>query len=132
MCIGHSFDNDAPVAGFRKTMISLIYRIGVYFFLTICMAMKVERKLVDYDYSQYLGKDYKKDKQPPYISTLISNHVSWTDIIVYISQYQPAFAAKKELRKIPVFGLLCNAIGTLFIARGGTKEERDQIIDDIG
>jgi 1-acyl-sn-glycerol-3-phosphate acyltransferase len=89
------------------------------------MSMKIERKVVDYDYSEYLGKDYKKDEEPKFISTFISNHVSWSDIIVYIFQYQPAFAAKKELRKIPVFGLLCQAIGCIFIARGGTQDERN-------
>jgi 1-acyl-sn-glycerol-3-phosphate acyltransferase len=71
------------------------------------MSMKVERKKVDFDYSEYLGSDYKKNEQPKFVSTFISNHVSWSDIIVYIFQYQPAFAAKKELRSIPVFGLLC-------------------------
>jgi 1-acyl-sn-glycerol-3-phosphate acyltransferase len=62
------------------------------------------------------------------VSTFISNHVSWTDIIVFINQYQPAFAAKKELAKIPVFGLLCKALGCIFIARGATKDIRDATI----
>ncbi len=61
----------------------------------------------------------------------MSNHSSWSDIIIFLNQYQTAFAAKKELRKIPVFGLLCQAIGCIFIERGGSKEIRDKVIDDI-
>ena len=96
------------------------------------MSTKIERRQVAFDYSDYLGKDYRNDEQPKYVSTFISNHISWADIIVYLNQYQPAFAAKKELRNIPVFGLLCQALGCIFISRGGTDKEKDQIIKDIG
>jgi 1-acyl-sn-glycerol-3-phosphate acyltransferase len=66
------------------------------------------------------------------VSTFISNHVSWTDIIVFINQYQPAFAAKKELGNIPVFGLLCKALGCIFISRSASKDVRDSTIQQIG
>lgn len=70
--------------------------------------MKIERRNIDFDYSEYLGPDYKKTQTiPKNIATYISNHSSWTDIIIFLNQYQTAFAAKKELKKIPVFGLLC-------------------------
>jgi len=46
-----------------------------------------------------------------HISTLVSNHTSWADIIVLLaSRFTPAFAAKKSLRKVPVFGVFCYAI----------------------
>ena len=132
LCYGHPFERDAPISGIRKTLIACVYKVLAYTLLTVCMSMKVERKKFDFDYSEYLGTDYKKNEQPKFVSTYISNHVSWTDIIVYIFQYQPAFAAKKELRSIPVFGLLCQALGCIFIARGGNQQEREQIIADIG
>lgn len=85
------------------------------------IGMKVKRVTILVDYSEYLGPDYKKNQVvPKHISTYVSNHVSWADIIVHISQFQPAFAAKIELKKVPVFGLLCKAIGCIFIARGAS------------
>ena len=61
----------------------------------------------------------------------MSNHVSWTDIIVFLNINQPAFAAKRDLKDIPVFGLLCQALGCIFIAREGSQDTRNQVIDDI-
>ncbi len=61
----------------------------------------------------------------------MSNHVSWTDIIVFLNINQPAFAAKRELKDIPVFGLLCQALGCIFIAREGSLDARNQVIDQI-
>lgn len=61
----------------------------------------------DYNYEPFLGPDYKNDPIPEHIPTFVSNHASWLDIMVLIIYYAPAFAAKKSLRKVPVFGLLC-------------------------
>lgn len=50
------------------------------------MSMKIERRMLDFDYSEYLGKDYKQTQIiPKYVPSFISNHVSWSDIIVYIN-----------------------------------------------
>lgn len=61
----------------------------------------------------------------------MSNHVSWSDIIVFINVKQPAFASKVELKRIPVFGFLCQVLGCIFIERGGSKEARENVINQI-
>jgi hypothetical protein len=66
---------------------------------------KVDRN--DYDYSSFLGPDYKDEPLPPVIPTYVCNHASWLDVANLITYYAPAFVAKKSLRKVPVFGLLC-------------------------
>lgn len=49
---------------------------------------------------------------------LVSNHVSWVDIVV-IGAYAPVyFLSKAEVRHWPVIGWLAAAAGTLFIRRG--------------
>lgn len=69
-------------------MIAFIFKIFSIILLRLGLAIRVERKIVDFDYSEYLGKDYKKtQKDIKHMSTFISNHVSWTDIIVFINQY---------------------------------------------
>jgi 1-acyl-sn-glycerol-3-phosphate acyltransferase len=42
-----------------------------------------------------------------------------------IAYNRPAFTPKKALIKKPVLGLLTEALGCIFIARGGTEEERN-------
>jgi lysophosphatidylcholine acyltransferase/lyso-PAF acetyltransferase len=102
------------------------------FLLRCGLAIKVDYKYVKYDYSKYLGADYlKTQKFPNNISTYVSNHVSWSDIIVFLKVKQPAFASKVELKRIPVFGFLCQALGCIFIERGGSKEAKDHVIHQI-
>jgi 1-acyl-sn-glycerol-3-phosphate acyltransferase len=49
---------------------------------------------------------------------LVSNHISWLDIIV-IGQYLPAyFVAKNDISSWPVIGYLARQGGTIFIRRG--------------
>jgi 1-acyl-sn-glycerol-3-phosphate acyltransferase len=52
---------------------------------------------------------------------LISNHISWLDIIV-IGQYLPVyFVAKSDISSWPIIGYLSRQGGTIFIRRGNKK-----------
>jgi 1-acyl-sn-glycerol-3-phosphate acyltransferase len=52
---------------------------------------------------------------------LVSNHISWLDIIV-IGQYFPAyFVAKSDILTWPIIGYLSKQGGTIFIRRGDKK-----------
>ena len=52
---------------------------------------------------------------------LVSNHISWLDIIV-IGQYIPAyFVAKSDILSWPIIGYLSRQGGTIFIRRGDKK-----------
>lgn len=54
--------------------------------------------------------------RPP--ALMVSNHVSWLDIIVLGSLTHTDFLSKYEVRKWPVVGWLAARSGTLFIRRG--------------
>ena len=55
---------------------------------------------------------------------LVSNHISWLDIIV-IGQYLPAyFVAKSDILSWPVIGYLARQGGTIFIRRGDKQHIR--------
>lgn len=55
---------------------------------------------------------------------LVSNHISWLDIIV-IGQYLPAhFVAKSDISSWPVIGYLARQGGTIFIRRGDKQHIR--------
>lgn len=49
---------------------------------------------------------------------MVSNHVSWLDIVVIGAQAPVHFLSKAEVRQWPVIGWLANVAGTRFIQRG--------------
>jgi 1-acyl-sn-glycerol-3-phosphate acyltransferase len=53
---------------------------------------------------------------------IVSNHVSWTDIIALASLYPLTFLAKSEVAGWPVLGFLARLQGTVFVPRGSRKD----------
>ena len=81
----------------------------------------MNHKVIDFDYTKYLGEGYKeKQNTPKYISTYVVNHSSWLDVMIMLSKYKVAFAAKEAFEKVPVFGLIVSALGSIFVARGAS------------
>jgi len=60
-----------------------------------------------------------KPKRPFF---LVSNHLSYLDIVVFFSQIDCNFVAKAELRKWPVLGPIIASAGTIFINRTRRQE----------
>lgn len=128
--LGHSFKNDQPIRGwFRNLIIGGTYKIYSSLVMIIFGVWTTKRD-VDFDYSPYLGPQYKETTiYPKYMSTYVCNHSSWTDIMLLISYFRPAFAAKLPIKKVPALGLITQTLGCIFVARGGTLEERNQIVE---
>jgi 1-acyl-sn-glycerol-3-phosphate acyltransferase len=53
---------------------------------------------------------------------LVSNHLSYIDVIVFFTQVHCIFVAKAELQSWPVFGFLAKSANTLFINRNSKKD----------
>ncbi len=53
--------------------------------------------------------------KPPFF--LVSNHLSYFDIIVYYNLIQTTFVAKADVRSWPVLGFLIKTMGVIFIDR---------------
>jgi len=49
---------------------------------------------------------------------VLSNHLSWIDILLLAGANGTAFVAKSELRRVPLIGWLCTLNHTIFVARG--------------
>jgi 1-acyl-sn-glycerol-3-phosphate acyltransferase len=58
----------------------------------------------------------------PRNTLLVSNHVSWLDIIALAAYTPPRFVAKKEIRDWPVIGWMVARGGTLFIDRTNRRD----------
>lgn len=57
---------------------------------------------------------------PPFF--LVSNHLSYMDIVVYFTRISCVFIAKKEVSAWPVVGLLARSANTLFIDRRNHRD----------
>jgi len=61
---------------------------------------------------------------------LVSNHLSYLDIVVYAALLPARFVAKREVRAWPVVGMLARAVGTIFIDRT-IKRDAIRVVDDL-
>jgi lyso-ornithine lipid O-acyltransferase len=55
----------------------------------------------------------------PTHGAVISNHLSYLDIIVHSSLYPCVFVSKAELRQTPILGWISMMSGTVYVVRGG-------------
>ena len=55
---------------------------------------------------------------------LVSNHLSYLDILVYSSLSPCVFVSKKEVRSWPIFGQMARMAGTVFIDRSRSADTR--------
>lgn len=53
---------------------------------------------------------------------LVSNHLSYVDILVLASQLQAVFIAKREVASWPIFGPICRRLDTIFIDRSARRD----------
>lgn len=55
--------------------------------------------------------------EPPTQGVMVTNHLSYTDILVLASRHPLVFISKAEVAQWPIFGMLSQFAGTLFIRR---------------
>jgi 1-acyl-sn-glycerol-3-phosphate acyltransferase len=53
--------------------------------------------------------------EPPFF--LVSNHLSYIDIVVFASTLDCVFIAKRDVSRWPLLGSMCRSMGTIFIDR---------------
>ena len=95
-------------------------------------------------YEEYLGpKSEQKTSEPSKssrvrprgpgrCSVVVSNHRGFLDVFNFIcSPIFPGFAPKKEIINVPFAGVCSRGLQSLFIPRGGTDEEREQLLKTI-
>jgi 1-acyl-sn-glycerol-3-phosphate acyltransferase len=93
--------------------------------------MYTHKTYKDADYTYFLGPNYKNKMSKKTTSTVIANHVSWLDGMVFGRHFMPSFAPKAGLKHVPLVNVMADAVGSLYIPRGGTREEKDGILNLI-
>jgi 1-acyl-sn-glycerol-3-phosphate acyltransferase len=65
-----------------------------------------------------LGLKLTIEGEFPARGALISNHLSYIDIIVFAALHPCVFCSKEEIRAIPVLGWMTTMAGTVYVERG--------------
>ena len=95
----------------------------------VCCNRKI---VIDFDYTEYLGPDYKKKyREDITTSTYISNHVSWVDTMFLYQFYRLALTLDIGFQRAPLMGKMATLIDSIFLPRAQTEEKRAQAIQTI-
>ena len=87
------------------------------------------RKLWSILILRLFGLKLKVIGKQSYSSTIfVSNHISWTDILVIQSVLDIIFIAKSDVKKMPGLGFLASIANTVFIDRNPQKISKDSLI----
>ena len=78
--------------------------------------------------AEIVGIDIQVNGTPtPPPAFVVSNHISWIDILIISSVLPISFLSKAEIRDWPVIGTLAAKAGTLFIHRGSKNGAAEAI-----
>jgi 1-acyl-sn-glycerol-3-phosphate acyltransferase len=65
-----------------------------------------------------MGIEISVEGEFPERGAVISNHLSYLDIVVFAALHPCVFVAKEEIRRWPVVGWMTTMSGTVYVARG--------------
>ena len=138
--------DEIPLIGFFHVLKGLL-RLLVFLPLTVFLVIiflifKAILKPLNYNYPVFLirkswsvlilrlfGLKLKVIGKQSYNSTIfVSNHISWTDILVIQSVLDIIFVAKSDVKKMPGLGFLAGIANTVFIDRNPQKISKDSLI----
>lgn len=69
-----------------------------------------------------LGLRLRTDGSVPHAGLLVSNHLSYLDIIAFSALQPCVFVAKREVARWPLFGWLARSAGTIFVERARIRD----------
>jgi 1-acyl-sn-glycerol-3-phosphate acyltransferase len=64
-----------------------------------------------------IGAEVMAEGNPPRHGLVVSNHLSYLDVLAYASTMPCVFVAKREVREWPVFGAFATMAGTIYVDR---------------
>lgn len=138
-------DEIPPIGFFHvlKGLLRLLVFLPLTIFLVIVfLILKAILKPLNLNYPVFLirkswsvlilrlfGLKLKVIGKQSYNSTIfVSNHISWTDILVIQSVLDIIFVAKSDVKKMPGLGFLAGIANTVFIDRNPQKISKDSLI----
>lgn len=99
--LGYTFKPEQPISGLRYTLARLVHKI----FCRLCLLC----------FGFYWIRE--TGQSDPSAALLISNHVSYLDILYYLSTDVPAFVSKASVKDYPLVGYIAQTLQCLFVDR---------------
>ena len=101
--------------------------------MALGLGYRIKRIELDANYSEYLGPNYRdqmfKGKR---VSTIVSNHVTFVDILVWNSViFPPSYAAASFVKDLPVGPLYTDSMTCIYIERSASKEGLQKQLEEI-
>ncbi|KAM0915957.1 hypothetical protein ACQ4PT_010477 [Festuca glaucescens] len=62
---------------------------------------------------------------------IVSNHVSYVDILYHMSASSPSFVAKNSVSKLPLIGLISKCLGCIFVQRESKGSDSRGVSGDV-
>ncbi|XP_054797891.1 lysophospholipid acyltransferase LPEAT1-like isoform X3 [Prosopis cineraria] len=109
----------AHMAGLRRTLIIqsgrtisrlILFVLGFYWISETCRFTNTDDKSATEE-----GKQQPEEMEAP--GVIISNHVSYLDILYHMSSSFPSFVAKRSVAKLPLIGLISKCLGCVYVQR---------------
>lgn len=98
-------------------------------FLVMGISIKENRIIDNEIYCKYLGFGKYENFDENY-SVIISNHISWVEILYYMKRYSAGFISKASVKDFFMIGLIAKKINCLFLDRTN-EQERETIVYNI-
>jgi hypothetical protein len=75
-------------------------------------------------YKKYLGSGYKPTDD---YTTIISNHISWVEVIYFAKRFSPCFVAKKTMSNAPFINFIGKALTAIYIDRSDKTNRHETV-----
>jgi 1-acyl-sn-glycerol-3-phosphate acyltransferase len=91
-------------------------------FIILGIIRKEQRKSFPEIYKKYLGSDHNSNTNfDNNYSLIISNHVSWVEILHYLGKFAPGYISKDTIKNFPFIGLIATKLQCLFLDRTNSE-----------
>ncbi|XVF73710.1 hypothetical protein PTKIN_Ptkin13bG0004600 [Pterospermum kingtungense] len=116
---GEEQEGYAHLGGWRRTVIvrsgrflsrSLLFLVGFYW---ISETRKDSANTLENSKTEGMNQSVKQERP----GAIVSNHISYLDILYHMSSSFPSFVAKRSVAKIPLIGLISKCLGCVYVQR---------------
>ncbi|KAA8544949.1 hypothetical protein F0562_019656 [Nyssa sinensis] len=125
----------AHLGGWRRTVIVQCGRFLSRVMLFVLGFYWIEETYRDPDLDEKLKTETEcedQSEEPERPGAIISNHISYLDILYHMSSTFPSFVAKRSVAKLPLVGLISKCLGCVFVQRESKSSDFKGISGVVG
>ncbi len=110
----------------RSDMVAWLGKIHCRLCLFFIGFVRVRWVAVDWNGETIPSAAGRTEGPPQTYAGIVSNHLSWADILVHMSHFFPAFVARSSTASTMFVGSISKAMGCLYVERAKTKNDDER------